>query len=528
MIYRSPHPEISVPVSPLPEFVLERGRSLGSKPAIIDGATGRALTYAELVDGVERLASGLAARGLEKGEVVGLFSPNLPEYAMAFLGIIAAGGVVSTVNSLYTADEVAFQLHDARARFLITVPPFMDRASPAATKSRVEEVFVFGEHEGATPFVSLLAPVGPAPAVDVDPLDDLAVLPYSSGTTGLPKGVMLTHQNLVANLSQMRTVHHVQPDDVIIGVLPFFHIYGLVVIMNLALATGATIVTMPRFDLGPFLTLIQQYAITRAYLVPPIILALAKRPEVEGFDLSSLRVIMSGAAPLAADVAQACAERLGCNVIQGYGLTETSPVTHCTPDHDPAANKPGSIGPLLPNTEARVVDWGTEENLPPNADGEIWIRGPQVMRGYLSNPEATARTIDEDGWLHTGDIGHADEDGYFHIVDRLKELIKFKGYQVAPAVLEGVLLTHPAVADAAVIPTPDEEAGEVPKAYVVLRDEAVGPEDVGKDIMAYVAERVAPHEKVRHVEVIDQIPKSASGKILRRVLVERERAALRS
>jgi len=294
-----------------------------------------------------------------------------------------------------------------------------------------------------------------------------------------------------------------------------------VVIMNSALRHGATIVTMPRFELEPFLSLMQDHAITRAHLVPPIVLALAKQPLVERFDLSSLQLIMSGAAPLDASLAAACEARLGCRVIQGYGLTETSPVTHVTPDDSPERNKPGSIGPLIPNTESRVVDYATGDDVGPNVDGEVWIRGPQVMKGYLNNPQATAMTIDADGWLHTGDIGHADEDGYFYIVDRLKELIKYKGYQVPPAELEAVLLSHSAIADAAVVPSPDEEAGEIPKAFVVLKGD-VTPEEV----MAYVADRVAPHKRVRLVEVVQEIPKSASGKILRRVLVERERARL--
>jgi acyl-CoA synthetase (AMP-forming)/AMP-acid ligase II len=205
-------------------------------------------------------------------------------------------------------------------------------------------------------------------------------------------------------------------------------------------------------------------------------------------------------------------------VIQGYGLTETSPVTHVTPDDSPERNKPGSIGPLIPNTEGRIVDYATGQDAEPGVDGEVWVRGPQVMRGYLNNPKATSMTIDEEGWLHTGDIGHADEDAYFYIVDRLKELIKYKGYQVPPAELEAVLLSHPAVTDAAVVPCPDEEAGEIPKAYVVLK-EPVAPEA----LMEWVAERVAPHKRIRLCEPIEEIPKSASGKILRRVLVERER-----
>ncbi|HKG23258.1 MAG TPA: AMP-binding protein, partial [Blastocatellia bacterium] len=343
-------------------------------------------------------------------------------------------------------------------------------------------------------------------------------LPYSSGTTGLAKGVMLTHYNLVANCSQALTVEVPSEDEVLIGVLPFFHIYGMVVILNMGLHLGQTIVSMPRFDLEQFLDLLQKYGVTRGYLVPPIILALAKHPLVDKYDLSKLRLLNSGAAPLGEDVARACADRLGCIVKQGYGLTETSPVTHMSPS-EPEKIKLGSSGHLISNTECLVVDPASGEDVGPNRQGEIWIRGPQVMKGYLNNPEATAITIDAGGWLHTGDIGYADEEGYFYIVDRVKELIKYKGMQVAPAELEAVLLTNPLIADAAVIPSPDEEAGEVPKAFVVLKGE-ITPEE----IMSYVADRVAPHKKIRRLEVIDQIPKTASGKILRRILVDRERA----
>jgi acyl-CoA synthetase (AMP-forming)/AMP-acid ligase II len=262
----------------------------------------------------------------------------------------------------------------------------------------------------------------------------------------------------------------------------------------------------------------QDYGVTWAYLVPPIVLALAKHPLVDKYDLSKLKSILSGAAPLGKDVTQACADRLKCLVRQGYGLTETSPVTHFTPN-DPAKIKPGSIGPLVAATECRIIDYTNDAELGPNQEGELWVRGPQVMQGYLNRPDATRAVINPDGWFRTGDIGYADEDSYFYIVDRLKELIKYKGLQVAPAELEAVLLTHPAVADAAVIPSPDEEAGEVPKAFVVLRGEATPDE-----LMAFVADKVAPYKKIRRLEVIEQIPKSASGKILRRVLVERERS----
>jgi acyl-CoA synthetase (AMP-forming)/AMP-acid ligase II len=518
MVLSSPHPDVAIPDVALTPFVLGRAAELGEKAALVDGPSGRTLSYSELAAAVGRVAAGLTARGFRKGDVFGIFCPNLPEFVIAFHAVSSIGGINTTINSLYTADEIAYQLKDSGARFLLTVPPFMDRAADAAGRTGIEEIFVLGEAPGATPFAELAQAEGQAAEVDIDPKEDLVVLPYSSGTTGFPKGVMLTHYNLVANIRQFESLHNVTEDDRVIAVLPFFHIYGLEVIMNAVLYKGATIVTMPKFDLEPFLRLIQDHAITRAYLVPPIVLALAKHPMVDTFDLSSLKVIMSGAAPLDAGLAQACAERVGCNVFQGYGLTETSPVTHVTPDDDPEKNKPGSIGPLLPNTEARVVGVESGQDLGPSEDGEIWIRGPQVMRGYLNDPEATARTIDADGWLHTGDIGHADEDGYFVITDRLKELIKYRGYQVPPAELEAVLVGHPAIADAAVIPMPDEEAGEVPKAFVVLKEQ-VAPEE----IMAFVAERVASHKKIRAVEVVDEIPKSASGKILRRVLVQRER-----
>jgi acyl-CoA synthetase (AMP-forming)/AMP-acid ligase II len=519
MIIRSPTPDVAIPEIPLTTFVLERARELGDKPALIDGPSGRTLTYSQLASAVRRVGAGLANRGLRKGDVVGIFCPNVPEFAVVFHAVSSLGGINTTINSLFTADDVTYQLKDSGARFLFTVPPFMDRAAEAAGRTGIEEIFVLGEAEGATPFASLLGEGSEPPDVEIDPRQDLVVLPYSSGTTGFPKGVMLTHYNLVANICQSAEVHHTKESDTLIGVLPFFHIYGMLLILNSALHHGATVVTLPRFDLEQFLTAMQDHGVTRAHLVPPIILALAKQPVVEKFDLSKLQLIMSGAAPLDAGLAAACAERLGCQVLQGYGLTETSPVTHCTPDDSPEKNKPGSIGPLLPNTEGRVVDYTTGEDAGPGVDGEVCVRGPQVMRGYLNNPQATSITIDADGWLHTGDIGHFDKDGYFFIVDRLKELIKYKGYQVPPAELEALLLSHPAISDAAVIPHPDEEAGEVPKAFVVLNDQ-VPPEA----IIAFVEERVAPHKRIRLVEVVDQIPKSASGKILRRVLVERDRS----
>jgi acyl-CoA synthetase (AMP-forming)/AMP-acid ligase II len=523
MIFRSPFPDVEIPDVPLTTFVLENAARLGSKPALIDGPTGRSMSFAELEEGTRRLARGLHDRGFRKGDVFATFCPNVPEYAVAFHGVARAGGVNTTVNPTYTAEELARQLRDSDAKFLLTVPTCVEKAREACRESGVEEILVLGEAEGATPLAALLDNAGDPPPVEIDAANDFVALPYSSGTTGLQKGVMLTHRNLVANLLQTEAAFQngITADDVAIGILPFFHIYGMTVVMNLTVWRKATVVLMPRFDLEAFLGLMQTYRITIANLVPPIVLALSKHPAVDDYDLSSLRWIMSGAAPLGKELAETCARRLGCTVLQGYGLTEVSPVSHCNPTDE--GNRPGSVGPPIPNTECKVVDPASGEELGANAEGEIWIRGPQVMTGYLNNPGATAASIDAEGFFHSGDIGYADDDGYFHIVDRLKELIKYKGMQVAPAELEALLLTHPSIADVAVIPKPDEEAGEIPKAYVVARGELT-PEA----IMSFVAEHVAPHKKIRAVELVSEIPKSASGKILRRVLIERERARARS
>jgi 4-coumarate--CoA ligase len=284
------------------------------------------------------------------------------------------------------------------------------------------------------------------------------------------------------------------------------------VMMNCGLAAGATLVTMPRFDLELFLRAHQQHRVTFSYVAPPIVVALAKHPMVAQYDLGSLRFMLSGAAPLSAELAAEAGHRIGCEIVQGYGMTELSPVSHFTP---PGRNRPGASGLTVPNTECRIVDPASGASLGPGEDGELWIRGPQVMRGYLNQPEATAATLDGEGWLHTGDIAHFDADGYLFIVDRLKELIKYKAFQVPPAELEALLLSHPAIADAAVVGLPDEEAGELPVGFVVLKP---GAQASAAEIMAFVAGQVAHYKQLRRVTFIDAVPKSASGKILRRLL----------
>src|SRR5829696_5297073 len=526
----SPHPDVTVPDLPLHEFVLADAMQRADQAALIDGPSGRTLTYGQLAGGVRRVAAGLAARGFAKGDVFAIYCPNVPEYALAFYGVSAAGGINTTISPLYTVEELVRQLTDAKARFLLTVPPFLAKALEAAGRSGVEEVFVLGEGEGATPFADLLTAGDTPPAVEIDPASDLVVVPYSSGTTGVNKGVMLTHRNLVANVCQGAPALLAGEGERLIAVLPFFHIYGLVVLMCAAVSRGSTLVTMPRFDLEEFLRLLQDQKITRAFVAPPIVLALAKHPLVDSFDLSSLRSITSGAAPLDADLAQLAQDRLrkgaadGVSVAQGYGMTELSPVSHTTPEAglEPAGageTPKGTVGYALPNTECRLVDPATGEDAAPGERGELWVRGPQVMKGYLNNPQATAATLDDEGWLHTGDVAIVDDQGRYTVVDRVKELIKYKGYQVAPAELEAVLIGHPEIADAAVIGVLDKESGEeLPKAFCVR---APGSEISEEAVMEYMVTKVAPHKKVRFVEFVDAVPKSAAGKILRKDLKAR-------
>ena len=519
---RSTFPDVDIPAASVYDFLfgdLDEARL--DAVALIDGMTGATTTYRQLVGQIDLFAGALAARGVGVGTTVGVLCPNVPAFATVFHGILRAGATATTINSLYTADEIANQLTDAGASWLVTVSPLLAGAQAAAEKLGIpaDHLIVLDGTEGHPSLASLLGEGHRAPEVSFDPATHLAVLPYSSGTTGRPKGVMLTHRNLVANVSQCRSTISLADDDRVLAVLPFFHIYGMTVLLNFALRQRAALVTLPKFDLTEFLRVVQDHRTSWVFIAPPIAVALAKHPLVDQFDLSSVKVIFSGAAPLDGALASAVAARLDCTVCQGYGMTETSPVTHVIP-HDRGDIDRSSVGMLLANTEARLVDaeTGRDVDLPsegPSGPGELLIRGPQVMAGYLNRPDATAEMLDADGWLHTGDVATMTSDGIFRIVDRLKELIKYKGYQVAPAVLEAVLLEHPSIADAAVIGVLDDDGQEVPKAFVVRQQ---GAELDADAVMAHVAAHVAPHEKVRQVEFIDAIPKSASGKILRKDL----------
>jgi len=511
IIHTSPLPDVEIPDVAITAHVLRKVADMPDAVAIRNAAGDSSYTFAELSGAIHSFAGGLAAKGFGPGSVLGLMAPNIPEFAIVFHGAAVAGGAVTTINPTYGAAEVRQQLQDAGATMLVTIPMFLETAVAATEGTDVSEVVVLGEGtDDATAFSELFG--APIEQVEVDYATHTVVLPYSSGTTGLPKGVMLTHRNLVANIEQCQHAIKYGDNEVALAALPFFHIYGMQVLMNGLLANGVTVVTMPRFDMVEALTAVQEAKITRFFAVPPIVLGLAKHPIVDQFDMSSVRQIFSGAAPLSGELAEEAARRINCEVAQGFGMTELSPVSHCTVEGDYRA---GTSGVTVSNTESRIVDPETGDDLGIDQRGELWVRGPQVMTGYLNNPTATAETITEDGWLRTGDIAIIDEHGHVSIVDRMKELIKYKGFQVAPAELEGLIATHPKVADVAVIGIPDEEAGEIPKAFVVPVPEQTVTLD---EIQALIDEHLTSYKQVRVLEIVESIPKSAAGKILRKEL----------
>ena len=525
MSFGSPFPDVEIPDVLLFESLFGDIGDVTDNPALIDGSTGAITTYRQLSDSILALAGGLAARGLGVGEVSAILCPNTPAFVTVFHGIMRSGGTATTINSLYTAHEISEQLRDSGATHIFTLSMFLPQVGAAAAEVGIPagNVILIDGSETVLPdrtsLRSLLTTGAPPPELKLDPATHLAVLPYSSGTTGRAKGVMLTHRNLVANIAQGGPVIGVTSSDRILAVLPFFHIYGMNVLMNGGLYRRAPIITMPKFDLAEFLRIISDLHATYLYIAPPIAVALAKHPMVADYDTSSVRMIFSGAAPLDAELGHAVAARLHCTVRQGYGMSEMSPVSHTIPENRDDIPL-GTVGFTLPNMECKIVDPVTGEEIEKpatgvSAPGELCCKGPNVMVGYLADPEATAHTLDADGYLHTGDVATVTSEGYVSIVDRVKELIKYKGYQVPPAELEAVLLTHPQIADAAVIGVIDDDGEEIPKAFVVLQPAA---ELSAADVIAYVAEHVAPHKKVRQVEFISLIPKSSSGKILRREL----------
>ncbi|MBI1884876.1 MAG: AMP-binding protein [Chloroflexi bacterium] len=515
MIIQSPWPSLEpyVPMT-LPEFLKRPADRFHDKPCLIN-MDGTQYTFGQVWEAGKRLGHFLQDQGIGKGDRIAILSANNPEYVVAFQGIVHAGAVVTTLNPLYKEREIIHQLEDCGASAI-----FVMRFFEGPVQNLREQIPGL-RHIWAIEDVWELAKESPPEPKDpgTDPEKDLVALPYSSGTTGLPKGVMISHFNLVSNIRQLASAGLTNAYSTYLDFLPFFHIYGLTVLMNSGFSAGVTQVLMPRFDTQACLDLIRRYKVTNLFVVPPALLALANFPEPEKFDTSTLSFILSGAAPLPLEVANRAQQAYGCTILQGYGLTETSAVANANPYN---RVKITSVGPPISDTREKVVDVTDGRELGPGEPGELLISGPQIMQGYWQNPQETADTITPDGWLRTGDIAQFDEDGYVYVIDRKKELIKYKGYQVAPAELEALLMEHPAVLDAAVIPKPDTaEATEVPKAFIVLRP---GQQADAKELMRFVEERVAPYKKVRELEFVEAIPKTLSGKILRRDLIEQERA----
>ncbi|XP_073127508.1 4-coumarate--CoA ligase-like 1 [Henckelia pumila] len=525
IIFRSKCQPVSVPDDiTLPEFVLSDVDLYQDKMAFVDAVTGKGYTYREVSRNIKRFSKAVRSLGLRKGRVVVVLLPNVAEYAIIALGIMAAGGVFSGANPSAHASEIQKQVEAADAKLIVT-----DGATYHKVKDLGLPVIIQGEDrvDGTMYWDELLEAADKANTDTIDEKveqTDLCALPFSSGTTGLSKGVMLTHRNLVANLCS--TLFSVGPELIgqitILGLIPFFHIYGLTGICCATIRNKGKVVLMRRYELRTFLNALITHEVTFAPIVPPIILGLVKNPIVDEFDLSKLKLrsIMTAAAPLAPEILKEFEKKFpGVEVQEAYGMTEHSCITltHADPNKGHGIAKKNSVGFILPNLELKFIDPETGHSLPKNTTGEICVRSQCVMKGYYKNEYETTLTIDKDGWLHTGDIGYIDDDGDVFLVDRIKELIKYKGFQVAPAELEAILLTHPSVEDAAVVGLPNEESGEIPAASVVLNSKAKESEE---DIMNYISSNVASYKRVRVLQFVDAIPKSPSGKIMRRIIKE--------
>eukprot|EP00249_Psilotum_nudum_P008455 c21279_g1_i2 orf=338-2023(-) len=525
-IFRSKLPDIYIPDhQTLPQYCLERASEFGDKPCLIQGTNGRVYTYMEVDIICRKTAAGLANLGIKKGDVVMLLLPNCAEFVFVFLGAALIGAVTTTANPFYTPAEIAKQVKGSKSRLIVTQSAYTEKLVDISVSEHLRVLVIDETHTNNHIHISTLMEIDEDEYQQVDNIhpNDVVALPYSSGTTGLPKGVMLTHKSLVSSVAQQVDGEnpnlYFRSDDVVLCVLPMFHIYSLNSVLLCSLRVGAAIAIMAKFEIVALLELIQKHKVTVAPLVPPIVLALAKNPVVEKYDLSSIRMLMSGAAPLGKDLEDAFKSRVPHAIIgQGYGMTEAGPVlSMCLAFAKfPFAVKSGSCGTVVRNAEVKIVDPETGASLPHNEPGEICIRGPQIMKGYLNDPTATSNTIDKDKFLHTGDIGYIDDDEELFIVDRVKEIIKFKGFQVPPAELEGILLSHPCIADAACVPMKDEVAGEVPVAFIVKTPDSNYLSE--EEVKQFVAKQVVFYKKLHKVIFTHDIPKSPSGKILRKDL----------
>jgi len=516
-IFKSKFPDVALPQNAtISEFIFNNWTPKEeARLAFIDGFSGEQITFGEFKNLTQKLARGLQLKLLRKGDVVALVSPNSILFPVIVQGTILAGGIVSTANPISLSSDLAKQLADSKPKFIFITPDLHEKVAEAVKLSKHPAPII---HIGANDFESLLNNDGKVQRVNVSP-NDIALLPYSSGTTGLPKGVMLPHKSIIANVLQSTAIDGASYDNktVAADILPMFHIYGILYYLVMNIYLKHTVVVYTRFDMQAVLEGIQKYKVTHLNVAPPVALAFAKHPLVEKYDLSSLRILNSGAAPLGKDLQEEVFRRTKVAIRQGYGMTETPTATIMNPYSPGAIRKLGSSGILMPNVEAKIISVEDGRQLGENERGELCLRCPNMMLGYLNKPEENI--IDKDGFLHTGDIAYVDEDGDFFVVDRLKELIKYKGFQVPPAELEGLIITHPKVLDVAVIGKPDEHAGELPTAFVVLKpNQAIS----GPELVDWVNGQTSTYKHLRGgVIFIDQIPKTLSGKILRRVLRDR-------
>jgi len=481
---------------------------------------GQDLTYRELDLATGKLAVGLNELGVKKGDNVLLFLPNSFEFVIAYYGILKAGGIVSPANPTYKTEDLRHQIDDSGASVIITDAGSYPVVEKLKDETGLKAIIVTGpdRNKGVFSLSEILAKHSGGPFhVDVEPKEDTAVITYTGGTTGLSKGAMLTHYNLVANAIQNAAWFAWSNKDVVIGLLPFYHSWGGCTCVNSPIYSGARVVIIPHFDAEELLATIQKERATILYGAMSMFTMLVSNPVINKYDLSSLRYVKAGAMPIPPEIKERWEQLTGVKMILGYGLSEACPETHNSP---PQRVKMRTVGIPVTDTDARIVDEETGENeLPPGEVGELVIRGPQVMKGYLNRPEETREAL-RNGWLYTGDLGVMDEEGYFSIVDRKKETIKYKGYTIAPAEVEAALYEHPAVKECAVVGKPDALAGEVPKAYVVLKE---GYQSSEEELVSFCGERIAPYKKIREVEFIQEIPKTQVGKVLRRVLRDRER-----
>ncbi len=497
------------------------------------------MTYQELDRQSDRMAVALKALGVEHGDRVALFLPNSPQFVISHFGILKAGAVTVPFNPTYKEREVQWQLQDCGARVMIALDMVYEPVHNVRRETSLEHVILtsmvdylptlygmFARTRGIEPkrfpdthrFQKVLGKArGDLPEVEIDPKEDLALLLYTGGTTGTPKGVMLTHFNQVANAVQAGAFSYMEGEAVVLAVLPFFHTYGMTTCMNTPVYLGATVVLLPKFGKDEVLEAIERHRPTHFPGVPTMYVALLSHPDLKKYSLKSIKYCVSGAAPLPQDVARRWQEVTGAMIVEGYGLTETSPVTHANPMDDWSKVRFGSIGIPMPDTEARIMDIETGTKVLPIGEiGELVIRGPQVMKGYW-NREQETRQVLRDGWFYTGDIAKVDEDGYFQIVDRKKDMIIVGGLNVYPRDIEEVLFDHEAVELAAAIGVPDEFHGEAPKAFVVLRKEYRG-RLAEEDLLAYCREKLAKHKVPKYLEIRDELPTTLIGKVLRREL----------